>query len=121
MGRDGRAWLVRVLHYEVELELDPLLLILQNDDAPGMVGRIGNLLGEHGVNISNMRLSRSGPGGDAMMVLSLDARAVARGARRARGDAGRARSALADPAPLDVAPEEVVRRGHHRLTAIGAS
>jgi D-3-phosphoglycerate dehydrogenase len=37
-----------------------------------MVGRIGNLLGEHGVNISNMRLSRSGPGGDAMMVLSLD-------------------------------------------------
>jgi D-3-phosphoglycerate dehydrogenase len=72
MGRDGRAWLVRVLHFEVDLELDPLLLILQNDDAPGMVGRIGNLLGEHGVNISNMRLSRSGPGGDAMMVLSLD-------------------------------------------------
>jgi D-3-phosphoglycerate dehydrogenase len=37
-----------------------------------MVGRIGLLLGDHGVNISNMRLSRSGPGGDAMMVLSLD-------------------------------------------------
>jgi D-3-phosphoglycerate dehydrogenase / 2-oxoglutarate reductase len=72
MGREGRAWLVRVLNFEVDLELDPLLLVLQNDDAPGMVGRIGLLLGEHGVNISNMRLSRSGPGGDAMMVLSLD-------------------------------------------------
>jgi D-3-phosphoglycerate dehydrogenase len=73
MGRDGRAWLVRVLHYDVELELDPLLLIFENDDTPGMVGRIGTLLGQHDVNISNMRLSRSGPGGDAMMVLSLDA------------------------------------------------
>jgi D-3-phosphoglycerate dehydrogenase len=73
MGRDGRPWLVRVLNYEVELELDPLLLVLENDDTPGMVGRIGSLLGEHGVNISNMRLSRSGPGGSAMMVLSLDA------------------------------------------------
>jgi D-3-phosphoglycerate dehydrogenase / 2-oxoglutarate reductase len=72
MGRDGRPWLVRVLHYEVELELDPLLLVIENDDTPDMVGRIGSLLGEHDVNISNMRLSRSGPGGSAMMVLSLD-------------------------------------------------
>ena len=62
-----------MLHYDVELELDPLLLIFENDDTPGMVGRIGTLLGQHDVNISNMRLSRSGPGGDAMMVLSLDA------------------------------------------------
>jgi D-3-phosphoglycerate dehydrogenase / 2-oxoglutarate reductase len=72
MGRDGRPWLVRVLHYDVDLELDPLLLVLENDDTPGMVGRIGSLLGEHDVNISNMRLSRTGPGGSAMMVLSLD-------------------------------------------------
>ena len=70
-----------MLHYDVELELDPLLLIFENDDTPGMVGRIGTLLGEHDVNISNMRLSRSGPGGDAMMVLSLDARAHAGCAR----------------------------------------
>jgi D-3-phosphoglycerate dehydrogenase len=72
MGRDGRPWLTRVLQHEVELELDPLLLVIENDDTPGMVGRVGTLLGTHGVNISNMRLSRTGPGGSAMMVLSLD-------------------------------------------------
>jgi len=49
-----------------------VLLILENTDRPGMVGRIGTLLGEHGVNIATMSLSRNQAGGRALTVLNLD-------------------------------------------------
>ena len=37
-----------------------------------MVGRIGTLVGEHGVNIATMSLSRNQAGGTALTVLNLD-------------------------------------------------
>jgi len=46
--------------------------VLENSDRPGMVGRIGMLLGEHGVNIATMSLSRNQAGGTALTVLNLD-------------------------------------------------
>ena len=49
-----------------------MVLVLENTDRPGMVGRIGTLLGEHGVNIATMSLSRNQEGGTALTVLNLD-------------------------------------------------
>jgi D-3-phosphoglycerate dehydrogenase len=72
LGADHRAWLVRVHGLPLEIELSGRLLLLRNDDVPGMVGRVGTLLGDAGVNIANMTLSRSGAGGDAMMAFALD-------------------------------------------------
>ena len=72
LGTDHRAWLVRVHGLPLEIELAGRLLLLRNDDVPGMVGRVGTLLGDIGVNIANMTLSRSGAGGDAMMAFALD-------------------------------------------------
>ncbi|MEY2585700.1 MAG: D-3-phosphoglycerate dehydrogenase / 2-oxoglutarate reductase, partial [Verrucomicrobiota bacterium] len=43
-----------------------------NTDRPGIVGRIGTLLGDHGVNIATMSLSRNQAGGTALTVLNLD-------------------------------------------------
>jgi D-3-phosphoglycerate dehydrogenase len=56
----------------VEARPHGVLLILENTDRPGMVGRIGTLLGEHGVNIATMSLSRNEAGGTALTVLNLD-------------------------------------------------
>ena len=67
LGADHRAWLVRVHGLPLEIELGGRLLLLRNDDVPGMVGRVGTLLGDAGINIANMTLSRSAAGGDAMM------------------------------------------------------
>ena len=39
---------------------------------PGVIGRVGTLLGEAGVNIANMTVSRNREAGKALMVLSLD-------------------------------------------------
>lgn len=57
----------------VEARPHGVILVLENTDRPGMVGRIGTLLGEHGVNIATMSLSRNQAGGSALMVLNLDA------------------------------------------------
>src|SRR6201981_3656762 len=56
----------------VEARPQGVLLVLENTDRPGMVGRIGTLLGEHGVNIATMSLSRNQAGGTALTVLNLD-------------------------------------------------
>jgi D-3-phosphoglycerate dehydrogenase len=56
----------------VEARPHGVVLVLENTDRPGMVGRIGTLLGERGVNIATMSLSRNQAGGTALTVLNLD-------------------------------------------------
>ena len=71
-GRDDEPRLVRALGYEVEIALEPLMLFVVNDDRPGRIGRLGTILGEAGVNIANMAVSRNRPRSRALMVLTLD-------------------------------------------------
>jgi len=56
----------------VEARPHGVVLVLENTDRPGMVGRVGTLLGGHGVNIATMSLSRNQAGGTALTVLNLD-------------------------------------------------
>jgi D-3-phosphoglycerate dehydrogenase len=56
----------------IEARPHGVVLVLENTDRPGMVGRIGTLLGDHGVNIATMSLSRNQAGGTALTVLNLD-------------------------------------------------
>ncbi len=57
-----------------EIDTPPLgeMLVTQHHDVPGMIGRVGTLLGNAGVNISTMQVSRNAIGGDAIMVLGID-------------------------------------------------
>jgi D-3-phosphoglycerate dehydrogenase / 2-oxoglutarate reductase len=72
IGRDDRQWLVSALGFELDLELAPLLVLFRYDDVPGVIGRVGTLFGEAGVNIANMTVSRTRRGGKALMVLTVD-------------------------------------------------
>jgi D-3-phosphoglycerate dehydrogenase len=72
LGTEHRPWLVRALGYAVEIELDPRMLVLENEDVPGMIGRVGTILGTAGINIANMNVSRNQTGGNALMVVSID-------------------------------------------------
>lgn len=56
----------------VEARPSGAILVLENSDRPGMVGRIGTLLGDDGINIATMSLSRNQAGGTALTVLNLD-------------------------------------------------
>lgn len=64
--------IVSVNNRPVEARPGGVVLLLENTDRPGIVGRIGTLLGDHGVNIATMSLSRKEAGGSALTVLNLD-------------------------------------------------
>jgi D-3-phosphoglycerate dehydrogenase / 2-oxoglutarate reductase len=64
--------IVSVNSRPVEARPHGVVLVLENTDRPGMVGRIGTLLGDGGVNIATMSLSRNQAGGTALTVLNLD-------------------------------------------------
>jgi D-3-phosphoglycerate dehydrogenase / 2-oxoglutarate reductase len=72
IGREDEPRLVSALGYEIEIGLEPRMLFVVNDDTPGKIGRLGTLLGEAGVNIANMAVSRNRPEERALMVLTLD-------------------------------------------------
>ena len=72
IGNEHRHWLVSALGFELEMELAPLLVFFRYDDVPGVIGRVGSLFGDAGVNIANMAVSRTNRGGKALMALSVD-------------------------------------------------
>lgn len=57
--------------YRMEIVPEKHLVLIFNDDRPGVIGLVGQLLGEAGVNIADMTLSRRGQ--TALMLLKLDA------------------------------------------------
>jgi D-3-phosphoglycerate dehydrogenase len=64
--------LVQIDGFRVEAVLDGLLLIYSNLDVPGVIGRIGTMLGQYGVNIGGMQLGRQERGGRAVAVVNVD-------------------------------------------------
>jgi D-3-phosphoglycerate dehydrogenase len=72
IGNDNRLWLVSALGFELDMELAPMLVFFRYDDVPGVIGRVGTLFGDAGVNIANMTVSRTRQGGQALMALSID-------------------------------------------------
>ncbi|HEX2506636.1 MAG TPA: ACT domain-containing protein, partial [Gaiellaceae bacterium] len=72
----------------IEVELDRLMLFAENDDRPGMIGALGRILGEAGVNIANMAVSRDRREARALMALTLDSQPVTEVLERLRGEPG---------------------------------
>lgn len=70
MPRKGPV-LLEVDEYEMELPITDHMLLVRNEDLPGIIGRIGTYLGEVGVNIADMVVGRH-PDGGAMMGLCVD-------------------------------------------------
>ncbi|HEY2219242.1 MAG TPA: ACT domain-containing protein, partial [Gaiellaceae bacterium] len=84
IGRENRQWLVSAFGFELEIELAPRMIFLRYDDVPGVIGRVGTLLGESNVNIANMAVSRNREGGKALMALSIDTPAASEVIERLR-------------------------------------
>jgi D-3-phosphoglycerate dehydrogenase len=72
VGPEGRLFLASALGYSIDIELAEHMIFLVYDDKPGVIGRVGTLCGEDGVNIANMAVSRSKDQGHALMVFSVD-------------------------------------------------
>lgn len=68
--RDPRV--VSFEDYRLEFRPEGHLLVVRNRDVPGVVGKLGTVLGEAGVNIAEIHLARQHEGNEAISVLRLD-------------------------------------------------
>ncbi len=72
IGPEPRLFLAGALGFAIDIELAPRMAFLVYNDVPGVIGRVGTMFGEAGVNIANMAVSRTKEGGKALMAFSID-------------------------------------------------
>jgi D-3-phosphoglycerate dehydrogenase len=68
----GGLRLARFWGAHFDTPLTPHLLVTRHLDRPGIVGALGTIMGDAGVNIATMELGRHAPGGEAVMLMGLD-------------------------------------------------
>src|SRR6185369_3387939 len=70
-NREGR--ITEINDFRIEAIPRGHMLVMHNRDVPGVIGRIGTILGDRGINISEFHLGRRERGGEAMAVIEIDA------------------------------------------------
>jgi D-3-phosphoglycerate dehydrogenase / 2-oxoglutarate reductase len=70
IGLRDEARLVQVDGHTIDVPPSPNMLIVRNDDRPGMIGVVGTLLGDAGVNIDDMDVGRDAHRSSAVMVIA---------------------------------------------------
>ena len=65
-------WIVRIDDFPMETVLGGSMLLFHAQDKPGVIGNIGNTLGQNKVNISRMQFGRREKEGQALIVLGVD-------------------------------------------------
>ena len=86
IGPEHRRFLAGALGFAIDLQLSPLMVFFRYDDVPGVIGRVGTMFGEAGVNIANMAVSRTKEGGKALMALAIDSEPPPELVERIRGE-----------------------------------
>ena len=69
---DAHPRIVRIGEYRVDVVPAGTLLVLKNDDVPGVIGRVGSLLGHHEINIAGYHQARLSKGGEALAAVQVD-------------------------------------------------
>jgi D-3-phosphoglycerate dehydrogenase len=69
---DGRPRLIQIKDINLDSGFAPHMLYVVNEDKPGLIGKLGTLLGDAKVNIANFTLGRSAPGQDAICLVEVD-------------------------------------------------
>ena len=69
---DGKPRFIQIKGINIDAEIGRHMLYTTNNDVPGIIGALGNTMGEHGVNIANFTLGRAEQGGDAIALLYVD-------------------------------------------------
>ncbi len=69
----GRPRIVELKDMALEGDFAPVMLYVNNHDAPGFIGALGQMLGEANVNIATFHLGRTQAGGEAIALIGIDA------------------------------------------------
>ena len=63
---------VQIDAFRLDAQPEGIILVMESIDVPGVIGRVGTLLGAHNINIAEWRLGRDAPGGQALSFINLD-------------------------------------------------
>ena len=69
---DGKPRFIQIKGINIDAEIGANMLYTTNEDEPGVIGMLGQTMGENGVNIANFTLGRSEAGGEAIALLYVD-------------------------------------------------
>ena len=64
--------IVEIKGIPMDARLGPHMVFITNEDKPGLIGALGMLFGNAGINIATFNLGRSAPGGDAIALIEVD-------------------------------------------------
>lgn len=70
--KDGIPHLTKVGAYSVDVSLEGSLILCRQVDQPGMIGKVGSILGSQNVNVNFMSVGRTAPRGRAIMAIGVD-------------------------------------------------
>ncbi|CAI0445792.1 unnamed protein product [Linum tenue] len=70
--KDGVPHLTRVGSFEVDVSLEGSIILCRQVDQPGMIGKVGSILGQENVNVSFMSVGRIAPRKQAVMAIGVD-------------------------------------------------
>lgn len=70
--KDGKPHLTKVGSFGVDVSLEGSLILLRHVDQPGIIGKVGSILGEENVNVSFMSVGRTAPRKQAVMTIGVD-------------------------------------------------
>lgn len=68
----GGPRVTRIGAFHVDLAPEGRFVVSHHEDRPGIVGRVGTILGQQDINIASMQVGRDAPRGHAMMILAVD-------------------------------------------------
>ena len=69
---DNHLRIVNIMGYKIDFRPEGNMLFVKNNDVPGVIGKIGMLLGKEGVNIAEYLLSRTNNNDSAYSIIKLD-------------------------------------------------
>jgi D-3-phosphoglycerate dehydrogenase len=72
-GQQSEGRITEIEGFRIEATPTGHMLVTRSSDVPGVIGRLGTCLGDHGINISRFHLGRRERGGEAMAVIETDA------------------------------------------------
>jgi D-3-phosphoglycerate dehydrogenase len=72
LAADEQPRIVEIEGVPMDARLGPNMLFVNNNDKPGLIGRLGTVLGDAGINIASFHLGRDAPGGNAIALAEID-------------------------------------------------
>ncbi|MDP2210130.1 MAG: phosphoglycerate dehydrogenase [Candidatus Aquicultor sp.] len=72
VGKKNQERFVNIYAFDIDMTPSKYMAFFRYEDVPGMIGRVGTILGENNINIANMQVGRKKIGGEALMGLNVD-------------------------------------------------